>query len=96
MTPERREALLDGCVVLEPRAVYDPCLVGVVERVGYRFALYSKAKVLRALERQFEYEADDPVDAAREWFVNNTNGGWHGERTFAFLMDDEPEEADEA
>lgn len=82
------EELLDGCLVMEPRDMYDPCIVGVVERMGNRFALYSRAKVLAALAAEFA-EDDDPWTAAQEWYDFNSNGGWYGENTWAFLVDDE-------
>lgn len=73
----------EGLLVLEPRSDFDPCIIGIVDRFNQRFVLYSKRKVLDVLTTQLEGNRDE----AEEWFSFNTNGGWYGDGTWAFLDD---------
>ena len=75
---EEEEVLL-----LEPRAEFDPCIVGIVERFNSRFVLYSKRKVLEVHQRNgMAYE--DVI----EHYGFNMNGGWYGDATWGFLDDE--------
>ena len=72
--------------LLEPRNVYDPCIVGV----GYRFhdgpvAIYSITMILKVLQDS----GMDPEEAG-ESFQVNTLGAWMGDGTpfFVELRDD--------
>lgn len=73
-------------VRLEPREHFDPCVVGVVQRFDDTVLLYSKRAVLAWFVSQGMTE-----DGAREYFEVNTVGGWFGDGTPVFLMDDTEE-----
>ena len=69
-------------LLLEPRADYDECIVGV----GARFhdgplAIYSVERVLAVLMR--DPESDE--ESAQEWFDFNIIGGWVGSGTPIFV-----------
>lgn len=72
-------------LLLEPRDMYDPCLVGVVTRFNQTFALYSRAKVIAAIMADTGCDREE----AEEHFGFNIIGGWVGDGTPAFLLDDE-------
>lgn len=80
-------------LLLEPRDVYDPCLVGVVERFNDTFALYDRQKVIEAIMASSEGdEEDEDYDArtsAMEHYQFNIVGGWVGSGTPAFLIENE-------
>ena len=72
--------------LLEPRNVYDPCIVGL----GYRFhdgpvAIYSISMILKVLQ-----DSGMEPEAAAESFQVNTLGAWMGDGTpfFVELRDD--------
>lgn len=75
-------------MLLEPREDFDPALLGFWRQFNREFAIYSESKVLDILAAQFA-DDEDPELAAREWYEFNIAGGWVGEGTPAFLMDDE-------
>lgn len=80
-------------MLMEPREQFDPCIVGVVERFHDRFVLYSRKKVLASLVEEATGATDDedydPATEALEHYEFNIIGGWVGEHTPAFLIDDE-------
>lgn len=78
----------DGVLLLEPREDFDLALIGIVRRFNSEFAPYSESKVLEILARQMA-DDEDPELAAREHYEFNIVGGWVGEGTPAFLLDDE-------
>lgn len=63
----------DGYLVLEPRSLFDPCLIGVAHRGGEFVAVYSRKLVIQAL-------IDDGLDVtdALEHYEYNVSGslGW--------------------
>jgi hypothetical protein len=75
---------LDGLLVLEPREMYDPCIVGVVQQFNTRFVVYSKKKVLEALVGDL-----GDIESALEWWGFNMVGGWLGPMTPGYLEDTE-------
>lgn len=77
----------DGVLMLEPRADFDPALIGIVRQFNREFAVYSESKVLEILANQFA-DDEDPDLAAREFYEFNIAGAWVGEATPAFLMDE--------
>lgn len=78
-----KEALL-----LEPRLVFDPCLVGVTDLPNDHWPRKEKRKVaVYDIEKTIEAIAfwlDCPEDEAVEWFNYNTSGAWMGEGTPTF------------
>jgi hypothetical protein len=85
------EEQLDGLLVLEPRSVYDPCIIGTVERFHDRFVLYSKSKVLEAVVAGIPTEGPedyDPYSEALEHYYFNIAGAFVGEQTPGFLEDE--------
>jgi hypothetical protein len=85
------EEQLDGLLVLEPRDVYDKCIVGVVQRFNDRFVLYSKSCIINAIIEGMEppAEDEDPWLEAIEHFNFNIVGAWVGESTPGFLEDED-------
>jgi len=84
----------DDILLLEPRALFDPCLLGYARRFNQTFAVYSEEAVLLAIAGTMEpSEGEDPEDLAREYFEFNVVGGWVGEGTPAFLSSP-PDERD--
>lgn len=81
-------------LLMEPRADFDECVIGVVQRFHSVFALYSTKCVLEVLARDApDDDPDYPPDlSAREYFEFNTVGAWVGEATPGFLMDEDDEE----
>ena len=67
-------------MLLEPREVYDPALIGVTEDPNDS---WPRKAIMKWLDCDF--------DAARDWFGFNTSGAWVGEwtPTFAILGEDE-------
>lgn len=83
---------MDDLLFLEPRATFDPCILGVARRFNAWFVVYDEAKVLAALAAEIEAGPDDdPEDLAREHFDFNVVGGWLGDATPAFLAPWSPE-----
>jgi len=92
--PGPSEEILDGLLALEPRAMYDQCIVGVVRRFNDTFVLYDQKCVIDAVTADYASEPlatgdDDPYIAAVEWFEFNTIGAWMGKGTPGFLQRDE-------
>lgn len=90
---KRAEALGDEgeeILLMEPREIFDKCLVGIVERFNHTFVLYSRKAVLEALaEDADDDDPDYPPDvSAQEYYSFNVVGGWVGDGTPAFLIDD--------
>lgn len=101
MTPEEvikiAESSEEDVLLMEPRSEYDKCLVGIVERFNSMFVVYSKKCVMEYLVSE---ATDDPSDpdrdtdyppelAAIEHYQFNIVGGWLGEGTPAFMLDEE-------
>lgn len=78
----------DGVLVLEPREVFDKCIVGFTTEPKDRWprttntevAVYSAQKVIEALMESESWDYEE----ALEWFEFNTEGAWMGERTPTF------------
>ena len=60
---------------------FDDCIVGIGHRFHDSFVVYDRAKVIAKL---MERDGMD-YDEAEEYFGFNIVGGWHGERTVAFI-----------
>ena len=86
----------NALLLMEPREVYDACIVGIVQRFTDEFVVYSRAKVLAAMVEMggdANPEAGDDPDyppdlAARDYFEFNVVGSWVGEATPGYLEDD--------
>jgi hypothetical protein len=85
---EEELASNEEACVLEPRDVFDSCIVGI----GYRFgdgplAVYCIPKVLEAMQTE-----DMDEEATREYFEFNTLRAWMGNGTplFVELFKDSP------
>lgn len=89
MLREDLDAILDGgnAMLLEPREVFDPCVIGIAERVNLRVVAYDTNKVIQALMDHHGWDEEE----AGEWFETNIAGSWVGEGTPVFieLLDDE-------
>lgn len=67
---------------LDPADVYDPAIVGVVERAGSEaFLVYDRNKVITQAMQQEGWSYEDAV----EWHEHNTFCAWMGDGTPAFL-----------
>lgn len=67
---------------LDPADVYDPAIIGLVERAGGdTFLLYDRNKVIL---QTMEHEGMSYAEAL-EWHSYNTFDAWMGEGTPAFL-----------
>ena len=62
-------------LLMEPQEQFNPCLVGIVERFNSVFVVYSKKCILEI--------------AALEHYSFNIVGGWVGDGTPAFMLDEE-------
>ena len=88
-------SLNPDAMLLEPREVYDPALIGITDfpndswprKASVHVAVYD---VDRCLEAIMAWQGCD-FDAARDWFGFNTSGAWVGEGTptFTILGEDE-------
>jgi len=75
-------------LLLEPREVYDPCIVAMTDRPDDHWprksqqvvVVYDREKCIEAIAKWQECDED----AATEWFDFNTSGGWNGEGTPTF------------
>lgn len=74
------------CMRLEPKEAFDPCIVGIGQRIHDVFLVYDRDMVISALAIQFSEVEDDPVMAAIEWFDYNTAQAWVGPGTPAFMV----------
>jgi hypothetical protein len=83
----------EGLLLLEPRSMYDQCIVGVVRRFADRFVLYSEECVISQLMTEdpdgpeVPYEDRDAHARAWEWYEYNMVGAFVGEHTPGFLED---------
>jgi hypothetical protein len=75
----------EGLLLLEPREMYDKCIVGVVRRFNDRFVLYNQDCVLGAMAESMIPDGGDAWTEAVEFFEYNTIGAWVGEHTPGFL-----------
>ena len=80
---EHLEEYGEEALLMEPRAEYDECIVGI----GYRFsdgplAIYSVERVLAVLQGDGMDEED-----AIEWFDYNVIGGWNGPGTPIYIRE---------
>ncbi len=72
----------DQYILLEPRAKFDPCAVGVVEGYGKEPRVcYSYEKVIAVL-----LEDGGTLEEVQEHFSYNVIGAFVGERTPCFLF----------
>jgi hypothetical protein len=98
MTERRGEPSQDpesweGLLLLKPRDEFDGAIVGRVERFNQTFIVYSRRKVLEIVAADIASagldDDQDPMEAALDHYGFNMNGGWYGEGTWGFLIDDE-------
>lgn len=62
---------------------YDDCVIGILERFGMEpIVVYDKEKVIEQLME----EGCDSYEGALEYYEFNQLGGWHGEKTPAYLV----------
>jgi hypothetical protein len=89
MLSEDIDEILDGddAMLLEPRDVFDACVIGIAERINLRVAAYDTNKVIQALMDHQGMEQDE----AEEYFDFNIAGSWVGEGSpvFLYLFEDE-------
>lgn len=86
---EALSALPPSALLLEPRAVYDPALVGVTStpndawarKTDQLVAVYDTDKCIAAIMSWLECD----FETAAEWFGFNTSGAWVGEGTPTFV-----------
>jgi len=83
MLREELDELLGGdeAMLLEPREVFDPCVIGVASRINLRVAAYDTIKVIQALQ---DHHGMDEEEAC-EWFDFNVAGAWMGEGSPVFI-----------
>lgn len=82
------EQLPEDSILLEPRLVFDSCLVGVTDspndhwprKEKKKVAVYDMEKTIEALVTWLDFSEDEAV----EWFTYNTSGTWMGEGTPTF------------
>jgi len=79
---DHMDAIEEEYLRLEPRADYDPCVVGGVRQFNRTFLLYSTRRIL-----EMHVRSGMSYEEAEEYFEFNTVGGWYGEQTFIFLND---------
>jgi len=79
----------DGLLLLEPREMYDKCILGVARRFNDRFVMYDQNCVLNAMAESMIPDGGDAWVEAVEFFEYNTVGAWVGEHTPGFLEGDE-------
>lgn len=83
MIREELDEILDGdeAMLLEPREVFDPCVIGIAERANLRVAAYSIARIIQALQ---DYHGMDEEEA-HEWFSFNMVGAWVGDGSPVYI-----------
>ena len=89
------EALNPEALLLEPREVYGPALIGVTDepsdswprQSGVHVAVYDSDKCIEAIMGWMECDYESAID----WFGFNTSGAWVGEGTPTFASPDEDE-----
>ena len=77
-------------IVLEERSLFNPCIVGVVERINLVCICYDVSKIIVALMR----DSDMSKEEAYEHYEFNIQGSYMGEHSPVFLtykMGDEHE-----
>jgi len=90
MTPEELAELDPDLLLLEPREIYNKCIVGLVERAGSAPRVcYDVNKVIKCLTDGGMTEGE-----AYEFFDYNMIGAYMGEHTPIFLWPFEVEEYD--
>ena len=89
--------------LLEPRDVYDPCVVGITDdpddqwprKVKTWVAFYDADLCVNAIRLWLHEDAPDTEEAwvgAQDWFSYNTSGAWVGDGTPTFRFDNYGEE----
>lgn len=71
----------DDAMLLDPREVFDACVIGIAERINLRVAAYDVDKVLQALIDHHGMDEDE----AQEYFDYNIAGSWVGEGSPVFV-----------
>ena len=87
---------IDGCLVLEPREVFDAAIVGTTtepddhwsRRTNTKVVIYSRDKCIERMVGAWDMSYEDAVDH----FEFNVSGAWVGEQTPTFVDDDAPED----
>lgn len=74
------------CMRIEPKDVFDPCIVGVGQRLHDVFVVYDRDMVISALATRFSEIEDDPMMAAIEWFDYKVAQAWVGDGTPGFMI----------
>ena len=86
------EELNPDALLLEPRDVYDPALIGITDdpndswprEARIHVAIYDSDKCIEAIMGWMDCDYNDAVD----WFGFNTSGAWVGEGTPTFSFPD--------
>jgi hypothetical protein len=86
------EDLNPDALLLEPRDVYDPALIGITDlpndswprKDRIHVAIYDSDKCIEAIMGWMGCDYNDAVD----WFGFNTSGAWVGEGTPTFSFPD--------
>jgi hypothetical protein len=83
MLSEDLDRILDGddAMLLEPRDLFDACVIGIAERINLRVAAYDVAKVLQVLMDHHGMDEEE----AEEYFDFNIAGSWVGEGSPVFV-----------
>lgn len=73
---------IEGLLLLEPRELFDPCLIGVASQAGGVFAaIYDEEALVKALQATGMSHED-----AVEHYCFNVSGGYVGKSTPLFLV----------
>lgn len=87
---------VDGCLVLEPRELFDDAIVGTTDqpmdhwnrKTNKKVVIYSREKCIELMVEREGMTYEDAVDH----FEFNVSGAWIGEGTPTFVDDDELED----
>lgn len=72
----------EGALFLEPRDMFDPCIIGMAEQPGgMRIVAYDEDLCIAALMKHSDMDYDEAV----EFFMFNTKGAYMGEGTPIFI-----------
>ena len=68
-------------IVLEPRSLFNPCIIGVVQRINLECLCYDTSKIIIALMRDMKIDQFE----AWEYYGYNIEGSFIGEHSPVFL-----------
>lgn len=100
------EAENPDALLLEPREMYDPCVVGMTDEArdhwprepGFMVAVYDANKCIEAIANEIVHENSPALEGEDIWcmavehFEFNTSGAWMGQHTPTFVYEDWGEE----